>query len=108
MGPDVHYGLLHGRLSSEEKAAALDAFSCGDTNVLIATTVVEVKPPLNTWPPSSWGASAIMLSWQHINTIVSSPGHRKLTCSRCSYTEPEVPCRHPRELLHLPGWANLL
>ena len=45
MGPDVRYGLLHGRLSSEEKAAALDAFARGDTNVLIATTVVEVKPP---------------------------------------------------------------
>ena len=42
MGPDVRYGLLHGRLSSEEKSAALEAFAAGDTNVLIATTVVEV------------------------------------------------------------------
>ena len=43
MGPDVRYGLLHGRLSSEEKAAALNAFASGDTNVLIATTVVEAS-----------------------------------------------------------------
>ena len=43
MGPDVRYGLLHGRLSAEEKAAALEAFATGATNVLIATTVVEVS-----------------------------------------------------------------
>ena len=43
MGPDVRYGLLHGRLGAEEKAAALEAFATGDTNVLIATTVVEVS-----------------------------------------------------------------
>ncbi len=43
MGPDVRYGLLHGRLSAEEKSAALEAFATGDTNVLIATTVVEVR-----------------------------------------------------------------
>lgn len=44
MGPDVRYGLLHGRLSAEEKTAALDAFASGETNVLIATTVVEASP----------------------------------------------------------------
>ncbi len=43
MGADVRYGLLHGRLSAEEKAAALEAFATGATNVLIATTVVEVR-----------------------------------------------------------------
>jgi ATP-dependent DNA helicase RecG len=35
-------GLLHGRLSSEEKEAALAAFAAGKTPVLISTTVVEV------------------------------------------------------------------
>ena len=43
MGAGVRYGLLHGRLSAEEKAAALEAFATGATNVLIATTVVEVR-----------------------------------------------------------------
>jgi ATP-dependent DNA helicase RecG len=35
-------GLLHGRMSSEEKEAALAAFAAGKTPVLISTTVVEV------------------------------------------------------------------
>ena len=53
MGPDVRYGLLHGRLSSEEKAAALNAFASGDTNVLIATTVVEASFCRNSWPKAT-------------------------------------------------------
>jgi ATP-dependent DNA helicase RecG len=35
-------GLLHGRLSNEEKEAAMAAFAAGRTQVLVATTVVEV------------------------------------------------------------------
>jgi ATP-dependent DNA helicase RecG len=35
-------GLLHGRLSNEEKEAAMAEFSAGRTQVLVATTVVEV------------------------------------------------------------------
>ena len=73
MGPDVRYGLLHGRLSSEEKAAALDAFARGDTNVLIATTVVEVKLPFNAWLPPSGGVP--VSNRQNVNTIVLLPGH---------------------------------
>lgn len=42
LGPGVSYGLLHGRLGAAEKTAALAAFASGETNVLIATTVVEV------------------------------------------------------------------
>jgi len=34
--------LVHGRLSGEEKGAAMDAFRRGDTQVLVATSVVEV------------------------------------------------------------------
>jgi len=40
--PDLSLGLLHGRLSSSEKQAAIEAFSRGFTQVLISTTVVEV------------------------------------------------------------------
>ncbi len=40
--PDLAVGLLHGRLSSEEKQQALHAFASGQTQVLVATTVVEV------------------------------------------------------------------
>ena len=40
---DVRFGMLHGKMSSEEKNAALDAFSAGETQVLVATPVVEVR-----------------------------------------------------------------
>ncbi|DBB02038.1 TPA: hypothetical protein ACH3X1_000615 [Trebouxia sp. C0004] len=39
---DAKCGLLHGRMSSEDKFAALQAFASGETPVLISTTVVEV------------------------------------------------------------------
>lgn len=43
LGHGVGHGLLHGRLGSDEKAAALHAFASGETQVLISTTVVEVR-----------------------------------------------------------------
>jgi ATP-dependent DNA helicase RecG len=35
-------GLLHGQMHSTEKAAAMAAFTAGETDVLVATTVIEV------------------------------------------------------------------
>jgi ATP-dependent DNA helicase RecG len=35
-------GILHGRLKSDEKAAAIDAFRSGQIDALVSTTVVEV------------------------------------------------------------------
>ncbi|WP_274650519.1 ATP-dependent DNA helicase RecG [Paenibacillus humicola] len=40
--PDMKIGLLHGRLSAGEKDEAMRDFSSGETQVLVATTVVEV------------------------------------------------------------------
>jgi len=40
--PAVTVGLLHGRLKSDEKEAAMAAFAGGETSVLVATTVIEV------------------------------------------------------------------
>lgn len=40
--PEVEVGLLHGRLSAEEKAAVMAAFHANELRVLVATTVVEV------------------------------------------------------------------
>jgi ATP-dependent DNA helicase RecG len=40
--PGIGVGLLHGRLSSKEKDAAMEAFRQGATPVLVATSVVEV------------------------------------------------------------------
>jgi ATP-dependent DNA helicase RecG len=39
---DFKVALLHGQLPSEEKARAMDAFSSGEADVLVATTVIEV------------------------------------------------------------------
>ena len=40
--PGLKLGLLHGRLSSEEKDAVMQAFRRNETQILVATTVVEV------------------------------------------------------------------
>ncbi len=40
--PNVPIGLLHGRLSTDEKEAAMRNFQTGDTKILVATTVIEV------------------------------------------------------------------
>lgn len=40
--PDIKLGLLHGRLTSKGKAAALDKFRRGETPVLVCTSVIEV------------------------------------------------------------------
>jgi ATP-dependent DNA helicase RecG len=39
---DLRIGLVHGRLKSDEKAAAMAAFAAGEIDVLVATTVIEV------------------------------------------------------------------
>jgi ATP-dependent DNA helicase RecG len=40
--PDLAVGLVHGDMKSAEKEAAMTAFRDGDTQVLVATTVIEV------------------------------------------------------------------
>ncbi len=39
---DFSVGLLHGQMHSRAKAAAMDRFATGETDVLVATTVIEV------------------------------------------------------------------
>ena len=39
---DLRVGLLHGQLGGEEKDAAMQRFAAGETQVLVATSVVEV------------------------------------------------------------------
>jgi ATP-dependent DNA helicase RecG len=38
----LHVGLLHGRMSADEKDATMAAFQRGDIDVLVSTTVIEV------------------------------------------------------------------
>jgi ATP-dependent DNA helicase RecG len=40
--PKLRLGLLHGRLSSEEKEAVMNHFRKNETQILVATTVIEV------------------------------------------------------------------
>jgi ATP-dependent DNA helicase RecG len=40
--PELHIGLAHGKLGSEEKAATMAAFKAGQLQLLVATTVIEV------------------------------------------------------------------
>ncbi|TDJ48426.1 MAG: ATP-dependent DNA helicase RecG [Gammaproteobacteria bacterium] len=40
--PDVTIGLIHGRMNTAEKEQTMQAFAAGRTQVLVATTVIEV------------------------------------------------------------------
>jgi len=40
--PDVRVGLVHGRMSGQEKDRSMKAFAGGETQLLVATTVIEV------------------------------------------------------------------
>ncbi len=40
--PELHIGLIHGRLRPKEKRAVMDRFKNGELNLLVATTVIEV------------------------------------------------------------------
>ncbi len=40
--PDLRVGLLHGRMSSDDKDAVMRRFQSGDVQVLVSTTVIEV------------------------------------------------------------------
>ncbi|MDO5505590.1 MAG: ATP-dependent DNA helicase RecG [Pseudoxanthomonas suwonensis] len=40
--PDIRIALVHGRLKPKDKQAAMEAFKRGDTDLLVATTVIEV------------------------------------------------------------------
>ncbi|WP_375616585.1 ATP-dependent DNA helicase RecG [Bartonella sp. AP58NXGY] len=37
-----HVGMIHGKMSTAEKEAAMASFKCGNTRILVATTVIEV------------------------------------------------------------------
>jgi ATP-dependent DNA helicase RecG len=40
--PNLRVGLLHGKLSADDKDAVMGAFKSGDTQILVSTTVIEV------------------------------------------------------------------
>ncbi|MHB1245291.1 MAG: ATP-dependent DNA helicase RecG [Sulfuriferula sp.] len=40
--PELHVGLVHGRMSGRDKAAVMADFKCANLHLLVATTVIEV------------------------------------------------------------------
>ncbi|MGM9619785.1 MAG: ATP-dependent DNA helicase RecG [Oscillospiraceae bacterium] len=40
--PELRVGCVHGRMKPREKAAAMAAFTAGETDILVSTTVIEV------------------------------------------------------------------
>ncbi len=40
--PDIHVGLVHGRMKADEKSATMEAFGRNDIQLLVSTTVIEV------------------------------------------------------------------
>jgi len=40
--PELKVGILHGKMSSSEKERVMNSFAAGETQVLVATTVIEV------------------------------------------------------------------
>ena len=40
--PELNIGLVHGRMSGRDKAEVMAGFKCGDLQLLVATTVIEV------------------------------------------------------------------
>lgn len=73
-------GLLHGRLSSEEKIAALHAFATGQTPVLISTTVVEVS---TAFSPTWHGQQVHFLSFYGQFAAWCKVRHRLHSLRRC-------------------------
>ncbi len=47
--PGLHIGLVHGRLKPAEKETQMRAFADGRTQVLVATTVIEVGVDVPSW-----------------------------------------------------------
>ena len=66
-GLGVPLGLLHGRMKSDVKKDALDAFANGSTPVLVATSVVEVR--LGCLPPHLAAARLGSCGNTHVGTL---------------------------------------
>lgn len=81
-------GLLHGKMSSEDKFEALRAFAAGETPVLISTTVVEVCTSAHVYHCSRLVplCSLLQLLWQTCEPVLLSTTILQVhSCTLCCH-----------------------
>ena len=98
--PDVNIGLLHGRLSAEEKDAVMGDFRAAHTKILVATTVVEVGVDVpNATIMMINDADSFGLSQLHQLRGRIGRGQYKSYCILLSTAKPGEPGREKLEVL---------
>jgi ATP-dependent DNA helicase RecG len=91
---DLRVDLLHGQLSSEEKDAAMTRFATGGTDVLVATTVVEVGVDVpNASMMVVLDADRFGISQLHQLRGRIGRGSHPGVCLLLSNAEPDTPAR---------------
>lgn len=98
--PDEPMGLLHGRMSADEKDAVMAAFRANETHLLIATTVVEVGVDVpNATIMLINDADSFGLSQLHQLRGRIGRGAHKSYCILLSKSKPGEPGREKLEVL---------
>ena len=98
--PDEPMGLLHGRMSADEKDAVMAAFRANETHLLIATTVVEVGVDVpNATIMLINDADSFGLSQLHQLRGRIGRGSHKSYCILLSKSKPGEPGREKLEVL---------
>jgi ATP-dependent DNA helicase RecG len=98
--PQETIGLLHGRLSPEEKDEVMSAFRANDTHILVATTVVEVGVDVpNATIMIINDADAFGLSQLHQLRGRIGRGQHKSYCILLSTAKPGEPGREKLDVL---------
>lgn len=98
--PQEPIGLLHGRLSPEEKDAVMSAFRANETHILVATTVVEVGVDVpNATVMIINDADTFGLSQLHQLRGRIGRGQHKSYCILLSTAKPGEPGREKLDVL---------
>ncbi len=98
--PEVPMGLLHGRLSADEKDAVMAAFRANETHILIATTVVEVGVDVpNATIMLINDAESFGLSQLHQLRGRIGRGSHKSYCILLSRAKPGEPARDKLDVM---------